>query len=99
MPKIQKPFCNFADQYNVIESYQKALKWDFGNYMPIKVRVDCRLYHGCDPLLDGDESKRRSKEIFMAQGINYNQTIKFAGLRYCQIPIKTRLSFSIVLVF
>lgn len=35
----------------------------------------------------------------MAQGINYNQTIKFAGLRYCQIPIKTRLSFSIVLVF
>ena len=99
MPRISRPFCNFADQYETIKQYKKVLKWDFGNYTPIKIRVDCTLYHGCDPLLAGERSTRKSKEVYLTQTLSFNQVIKFEGLRYCQIPIKTRMAFSITLVF
>ena len=99
MPTIRRPFCNFADQYETIRKYKKVLRWDFGNYTPIKLRVDCVLYHGCDPLLDGDESTRKSKEVYLSQTVSFNQVIKFRDLRYCQIPIKTRMAFSITLIF
>ena len=100
MPQIRKPFCNFADHYETIRQYKRMLRWDFkGDYTPVKIRVDCTLLHGCDPLLEGDDSTRRSKEVYLAQTVNLNQVIKFKELRYCQIPIKTRLAFSITLVF
>ena len=75
------------------------LKWDFGDLTPIKIRVDCTLYHGCDPLLHDSGSTRKSKEVYLSQTVCFDQQIMFEGLRYCQIPIKTRLAFSITLVF
>ena len=99
MPQIQRPICNFADSYDTILQYKKVMKWDFGDYTPIKIRVDCTLYHGCDPLLDESGSTRKSKEVFLSQTVSFDQQIMFEGLRYCQIPIKTRLAFSITLVF
>lgn len=109
MPRLRRPFCNFSDQYETIKQYKKVLKWDFGEnqnhqgyYTPVKLRVDCTLYHGCDPLLDDQDSKVSSTEVYLGQNISFDQIIKFGKLkplRYCQIPIKTRLAFSIKLIF
>ena len=73
---ISKPFCNFADKYDTIKKYKKILRWDFpGEYTPIKLRVDCTLYHGCDYLLEGNDSIRKSKEVYLTQTVNFNQVI------------------------
>ena len=50
-------------------------------------------------MLAGERSTRKSKEVYLTQTLSFNQVIKFEGLRYCQIPIKTRMAFSITLVF
>lgn len=53
-------------------------------------------------MLDVADSTIKSKEVYISQSISFNQVIKFGKLnplRYCQIPIKTRLAFSIKMLF
>jgi len=40
-----------------------------------------------------------SKDVFFNSSVNFNQLITFGNIKYCQIPVKTRLSFNIVLIF
>ena len=75
------------------------LKQDFDEVTPLSLRVECTVYHGCDKLLDGGSSTQTTRQVYFTQNINFNEQIVFGELRYCQIPIKARLSFNIVLLF
>lgn len=61
---------------------------------PLKLQVECTLYHGCEVLTQGVFSD----EAYFSNTIHYDQWINFGNLRYCQIPMKTRLSFNLNLL-
>jgi hypothetical protein len=52
------------------------------------------LYHGCEVLT----ASAYSDEVYFGNSPQFEQWISFGNLRYCQIPMKTRLSFSLVLL-
>lgn len=74
------------------------MRFDFGELTPIKIRVDCTIYHGCDELLETG-SVQKSIEVYFSQNVTFDQMISFGSLKYCQIPVKTRLAFNIILFF
>jgi hypothetical protein len=41
-------FCNFGSHYAPILAYQKLLGIVFGKFTPLRIRVECSLFHGCD---------------------------------------------------
>jgi hypothetical protein len=57
--------------------------------------VECTLYHGCEKICETVSSK----DVFFNSSVSFNQLITFGDIKYCQIPVKTRLSFNIVLIF
>lgn len=98
IPKISTNWCNYGQSLKTIDAYKSLISAHFGKLTPLKLRVDCYLYHGGDYLVDEDKSRRKSHEIFFNNNIYFNQWIDFE-LKYCQMPEKTRLSFNIVLIF
>lgn len=106
MPGVQTQFCNFGHKYDTIKNIQDLMRFDFTrpdlhlkDLTPLKIRVECTIYHGCDELLEKGKSKQVSKEMYFDQNISFDQMISFDNLKYCQIPNKTRLSFNIILIF
>jgi len=57
--------------------------------------VECTLYHGCEKICE----TVCSRDVSFNSNVSFNQLITFGDLKYCQIPVKTRLSFNIVLIF
>jgi len=78
-----------------IDGYRNLIKFQFGNLTPIKLRVECTLYHGCEKICETVSSK----DVFFNSSVSFNQLITFGDIKYCQIPVKTRISFNIVLIF
>ena len=56
------------------------------------------MYHGCDELLESG-SIQKSIEVYFSQNVTFDQVIQFGSLKYCQIPVKARLAFNIILFF
>ena len=82
IPMICTNFCNFGQSVKTIDAYKALMSAHFGKLTPLKIRVDCYLFHGCDTLLDGDKSLQRSNEIFFNNDVYFNQWITFE-LKYC----------------
>lgn len=98
MPQITTNWCNFGSSYETIKAYQSLCSAHFGKLTPLKLRVDCYLYHGCDLLDVEEKSIKKSSEFYFNQNVAFNQWL-FFDLKYCQLPEKTRITFNIVLVF
>ena len=62
---------------------------------PLKIRVECTLYHGAEKLVENEVSA----EVYFSNNIIINKWVDFGNLKYCQLPMKTRLAFNIILVF
>lgn len=92
---INTPFCNFAQSLNTIQNYQNILRFCVGNHMPFKIKVEMTLYHGCEKLVEQCEIE----EVYFSNNVHFDKWINFGNLRYCQLPIKTRLSINLYLVF
>ena len=106
MEGVQTHFCNFGEKYDTIKNIRDLMRFDFHNkelglteLTPIKIRVDCTIYHGCDELLEKSNSKKQSKSVYFSPNVTFDQVISFENLKYCQIPVKTRLAFDIILIF
>ena len=112
IPHISTNWCNFTNGIEVVNAYRDLLGVFFGDnklkgsfklgnteqtLTPLKLRVDCQLFHGCDTLVEGAESMRSSKEVYFNNNIEFNELIEF-NLKYCQLPEKTRLAFDIILI-
>ena len=97
IPHISTNWCNFTNGIQVINAYRDLLGVFYGDnklkgsfklgnqeetLTPIKLRVDCCLYHGCDTLVEGSESTRSSKEVYFNNNIEFNEQIEF-NLKYC----------------
>ena len=93
--KIKSPFCNFADSMDTIKSYENILRFSIGNFTPMKIKVDFTLYHGAEKLVE----QVVTEEVYFSNNIVFNKWSNFKNLRYCQLPVKTRLSVNIILVF
>lgn len=93
--KIKSPFCNFSDSIDTIKKYENVMRFSIGNYTPLKIKIECTLYHGCEKLVE----QVVVEEVYFSNNIVINKWTDFANLRYCQLPVKTRLSVNIILVF
>lgn len=71
------------------------MRFSIGNFTPLKIRIDCDLFHGCERLVE----TQVSAEVYFSNNIIVNRWVDFGNLRYCQLPMKTRLSVNIVMVF
>ena len=96
--KISTNFCCFGQRSDTLTAYSKLLGLVFGKLTPLRLRVDCYLFHGCDPLTT-TKSATTSREVYFNSTVTFNQNISFEKLKYCQLPEKSRLSFNIVLIF
>ncbi|CDW85366.1 phosphatidylinositol 3-and 4-kinase family protein [Stylonychia lemnae] len=94
LQKIHTPYCNFGNKYDTIINYQNILSSTFSKCTPLKLVVECTLFHGCETLTQSVHSE----EAYFNNTVRYNQWINFGNLRYCQIPMKTRLSFNIIML-
>ena len=65
------------------------------NLTPYKIKIEMDLYHGCEKLVNN----RVIEEVYFSNNISINKWKNFGDLRYCMLPVKTRLSVNIVLVF
>lgn len=92
---ILSPFCNFSDALKTLESYKNILRFSIGNYTPLKVKVELDLYHGCEKLVE----TQVVQEVYFSNNVQFNKWTHFGDLRYCQLPVKTRLSVNVILVF
>ena len=112
IPSISSYWCSFGQKVETINSFRNMCSAYFGHLTPLKIRVDCFLYHGCDLLFP--EAQKESVEVYFNNNVTFNQEIDFKfkmpeskdadnkeskELKYCQLPEKTRLSFNIVLIF
>lgn len=79
----------------VIESYKNILKFSIGNNTPLRIRIDCYLYHGAEKLVE----RSVSAEVYFSNNVAINKWVDFGNLRYCQLPMKTRLSINVVCMF
>lgn len=93
--RISTSFVSFGDNMDPIRAYENLLEYKFGKLTPIKLRVECTLYHGCEKICD----TVCSKDVSFGSNVKFNQLITFGDLKYCMIPVKARLSFNIVLIF
>ena len=66
-----------------------------GNFTPHKIRLEFDLYHGCEKLYD----TRVIEEVYFSNNIHINKWANFGDLRYCMLPVKTRLSVNVILIF
>jgi hypothetical protein len=96
IPSITTNWCSFGQKLETINSFRNMCSAHFGTLTPLKIRVDCHLYHGCDYLFE--DAYRESIEVYFNNSVSFNEQIDFK-LKYCQLPEKTRLSFNIVLIF
>jgi hypothetical protein len=92
---IKSPFCNFADAYSTIENYKNVLRFSLGNLTPSIIKIEMGLYHGCEKLVE----KQVIQETYFSNNVSFNHWVNFGNLRYCQLPIKSRLSINVILVF
>ena len=76
---IKFPFCNFADQTHTIESYKNILRFSLGNFIPMKIKVELDLYHGCEKLVE----TQVVQEVFFSNNVHFNKWTNFGNLRYC----------------
>lgn len=53
------------------------------------------MFHGCEKLVE----TQVCQEVFFSNNIYINKWCDFGSLRYCQLPVKTRLSLNVILVF
>ena len=65
-----------------------------GNYTPTKIKIECTLYHGCEKLVD---TQVLEDNTWFSNNILINKWTDFGKLRYCQLPVKTKLSINIIL--
>ena len=73
MPGVQTQFCNFGHKYDTIKNIHELMRFDFinsekklKNLTPLKIRVECTIYHGCDELLEKGKAKQVSKEMYFS---------------------------------
>ena len=64
--------------------------------MPTKIKMELTLYHGCELLV---EKQIIESNTWFSNNVLINKSVNFGALRYCQIPVKTRLSINIILAF
>ena len=76
---IESPRCNFADGMRVIESYKNILRFSVGNLTPLKIRIDCYLYHGAEKLVE----RSVHAEVYFSNNVAINKWVDFGNLRYC----------------
>lgn len=92
---IQSPFCNFSDRELTIDNYANIIRFSLGNLTPYKIRLEIDLYHGCEKLVQNTVVE----EIYFSNNLHFNKWCNFGDLRYCMLPVKTRLSVNVILVF
>lgn len=95
MEKIDTSFCSFGDNMEPIVGYENLIEYKFRKLVPHKLRVECTLYHGCEKICE----PVYSKDVYFNSTVSFNQLITFGDIKYCQIPVKARLSFNIILIF
>jgi hypothetical protein len=71
------------------------MRFSLGNLTPYKIKIECDLYHGCEKLVE----TKVVEEVYFSNNVLFDKWCNFGELRYCQIPIKTRLSINVILVF
>ena len=94
--QISSPFCNFSHAQNTMQAYKNILGFSIGNYTPTKIKIECTLYHGCEKLV---ETQVLEDNTWFSNNILINKWTDFGKLRYCQLPVKTKLSINIILAF
>ena len=62
----------------------------FGKFTPVKIQLECTLYHGCEVLTEGV----LSSEVYFNNTLHFDQWITFGNLRVRNTP---QLIFHIVL--
>jgi len=95
--KINNPFFNYSNLYYNIVHYTNIMAAKFSKFSkltPMKIQLECTLYHGCEKLTE----TAYSDEQYFNNTIRFDEWIEFENLRYCQIPMKTRLSFNIFMI-
>jgi len=80
--KISTNFCCFGQRCDTLTAYSKLLGLVFGKLTPLRLRVDCYLFHGCDPLT-ATKSATTSREVYFNNTVTFNQNISFEKLKYC----------------
>ena len=71
------------------------MRFSIGNYTPWKIKISFDLYHGCEKLVETNVVE----EVYFSNNVQINKWVDFGKLRYCQLPVKTRLSVNIILAF
>ena len=61
----------------------------------MKIKVELDLYHGCEKLVE----TQVVEEVYFSNNVVFDKWTNFGDLRYCQLPVKTRLSANVILVF
>lgn len=79
-----------------MQAYSNILRFSIGNYTPTKIKIECTLYHGCEKLV---EKQVIESNTWFSNNIQINKQTNFGKLRYCQLPVKTKLSVNVILVF
>ncbi len=74
---INTPYCNFSNSHSTIQHYNNILNLLFGKMTPLKLQVQCTLYHGCEVLTEGVVSD----DVYFNNTVNFNQWITFGNLR------------------
>ena len=49
----------------------------FGKFTPVKIQLECTLYHGCEVLTEGV----LSNEVYFNNTLHFDQWITFGNLR------------------
>ena len=80
IPRICSNWCSFGQKVETINAYRDLMGAYFGSLTPLKIRVDCYLYHGCDLLFE--EAKQESVEVYFNNNVVFDEQICF-NLKYC----------------
>lgn len=80
IPSISTNWCSFGQKVETINAFRDMCSAYFGKLTPLKIRVDCYLYHGCDLLFE--EAKQESIEVYFNNNVSFNEQIDFK-LKYC----------------
>jgi hypothetical protein len=78
-----------------MEKYKNILRFSIGNFTPMKIKIQFDLFHGCEKLVQSQVIQ----EVYFSNNVQINKWTDFGNLRYCQLPVKTRLSINVILVF
>jgi hypothetical protein len=80
IPSISSYWCSFGQKVETINAFRDMCSAYFGKLTPLKIRVDCYLYHGCDLLFE--EAQKESVEVYFNNNVSFNEQIDFK-LKYC----------------